>query len=254
MNDTLINQPDAATQIRENLAEKHSDIMSRVNELLEAAKRAPTTIDSDETAGKMGDFSKQISACLKNAEGARVAEKEPHLAAGRTVDGWFKTLADPLDKAKTAIGRVLTDYLRVKEAAERAERERIAREEREAAAKAAETARAAEQAALDAQTMDAAIDAEELARKAAADAAAADREATVKAAELSRTRGDFGSVSSLVEFWDFKDIDRGALDLEALRQHLPMDALEKAVRSFVKAGGRSLRGATVFENSKARVA
>lgn len=250
----LINQPDAATAIRENLMEKHAEIMKRVTDLLEAAKRAPEKIESDEVAGRMGDFSKQLAACLKNAEAARVAEKEPHLAAGRTVDGWFKNLADPLDKAKAGVGRVLTDYLRVKEAAERAERERVAREERAAALAAAEASRLAEQAARDAKTMDAAIDAEELARKAAADAALAAKEAAAKAADLSRTRGDLGSVSSLVEFWDFKDIDRDALDLEALRQHLPMEALEKAVRSFVKAGGRSITGATVFENSKARVA
>lgn len=250
----LINQPDAATAIRENLMEKHAEIMKRVTDLLEAAKRAPEKIESDEVAGRMGDFSKQLAACLKNTEAARVAEKEPHLAAGRTVDGWFKNLADPLDKAKAGVGRVLTDYLRVKEAAERAERERVAREERAAALAAAEASRLAEQAALDAKTMDAAIDAEDLARKAAADAALAAKEAAAKAADLSRTRGDLGSVSSLVEFWDFKDIDRDALDLEALRQHLPMEALEKAVRSFVKAGGRSIKGATVFENSKARVA
>lgn len=101
--------------------------------------------------------------------------------------------------------------------------------------------------------MDEAIAAEERRKKAQADAEKAKKEAEAKAAELSRQRGDMGSVSSLRTFWDFADLDRNALDLEALRQHLPADALEKALRSFIKAGGRELRGARIFQNTQAAV-
>lgn len=249
----LSNQPDAATAIREDLTEKHAAIIARANELMAASERAPTVIENDEIAGKVGDFIKQVSACAKNAETARVAEKEPHLAAGRTVDGWFKSLTDPLDRTKSTIQGRLMLYLREKEAKERTEREKIAREEREAAEAAAKAAREAELAAQDAQGMDVAIDAAVMANKAAADAAQATKAAQVIAADLSRTRGDYGSVASLQTFWDFKGLDRDNLDLATLRQHIPLDALEKAVRSFVKAGGRQLAGVEIFENTKAAV-
>ena len=58
-----------------------------------------------------------------------------------------------------------------------------------------------------------------------------------------------GSVSSLRTFWDFADLDPDMLDLEALRHHFPAEAREKAVRSFIKAGGRELRGVTIYEST-----
>ncbi len=56
-------------------------------------------------------------------------------------------------------------------------------------------------------------------------------------AELSRTCGK-GSVSFLGKTWHYEITDFDALDLERLREHLPLEALEEAVRSFVRAGGR----------------
>ena len=51
----------------------------------------------------------------------------------------------------------------------------------------------------------------------------------------------------------FDEIDRASLDLEALRVHIPADGLETAVRSFLKAGGRELRGTRIFETTVATV-
>ena len=253
MDDTLRNSPSPAQMLKDDLGLKHAEILDRAKELLEAAQRVPETVTDDETAGKVGDFIKQLTACNKAAEGARVSEKEPHLAASRVVDGFFKAVTDPLDTAKKAIERRLTTFLRAKEEVARKERERIAAEERAAAEAARKTAEEAERLAQDPTGLAAAIDAEEVARKAAADAEQARKAAEVKAAELSRSRGEYGSVASLRTFWDFSDLDRAALDLETLRQHIPADALEKAVRSFIKAGGRELRGVRIFENTQASV-
>ena len=88
---------------------------------------------------------------------------------------------------------------------------------------------------------------------ASADLVKAAQAAAVKPAELSRTRGDYGAVSSLRTQWVFDEIDRASLDLEALRFHIPADGLEKAVRSFIKAGGRELRGTRIFETTVATV-
>lgn len=242
--------PTDADPLRDRLSEEHAALMKRRDELLEATDRAPAVIEDEDTAGKMTDFIKQVQAAIKAAEGARVAEKEPFLAAGRTVDGWFKKMTDPLADAKKKLERVLTEYQRKKAERERREREEAARREREEAERAAREA-AERAAALQSEAdLAGAIVAEEAAAQAAADAARAAQAAAAKPADLSRSRGDYGGVASLRTFWDFEGLDRDALDLEALRPHIPADALEKAVRSFVKAGGRQLRGVRIFENTQ----
>ena len=45
-------------------------------------------------------------------------------------------------------------------------------------------------------------------------------------------------------------MNRAEIDLESLRTHLSQDAIEKAIRSFIKSGGRELKGVTIFENQK----
>ena len=245
--------PHDADPLRDRLVETHADLLKRRDELLAGAERAPTEVGDEDTAGKVADFIKQIAACIKNADTHRVAEKEVYLAGGRTVDGWFKKVSDPLADVKRMIEDRLTAYQRRKADAERkarVEAERVAREEAERAAKAAAEAEAAVKTAPDLQ---AAIVAEAAAAQAAADAAQAKKAAEAKPAELSRSRGDYGAVASLHTFWDFADLDRATLDLEALRQHIPAAALEQAVRSFVKAGGRELRGARIFENTQTKV-
>lgn len=239
--------------LAENLNERHGDIVRRANELVEAAARVPETVEDDDTAGKVSDYIKQLTACRKQAETTRVGQKEPYLAAGRTVDGFFKKVIEPLDQTKAAVQRRLDKYLREKQEAERKRREET---ERRARIEAEQKRREAEAAARGFQTpeeMDAAIAAEDAAEKASHDAAKAEKEAHAKAADLSRTRGDYGSTASLQTFWTFRDINRDELDLEALRYHLPADALEKAVRAFIKAGGRELRGVEIFKDYKSNV-
>lgn len=84
-------------------------------------------------------------------------------------------------------------------------------------------------------------------------AARLEKKADANQAELSRTRGDLGSVSSLRTDWVHDGFDRAELDLEALRQHLPADAIDQAIRSFIRAGGRELRGTRIFEQTTAVV-
>ncbi len=45
-------------------------------------------------------------------------------------------------------------------------------------------------------------------------------------------------------------MDVETLDLEILRHHLNPDALQKALNSYVTAGGRLLRGAKIYEKSE----
>lgn len=70
--------------------------------------------------------------------------------------------------------------------------------------------------------------------------------------DLSRTRGNYG-LSGLVNKWTFDGFDREKLDLEALRQHLPEEAVKSAIRSYIAAGGRNLRGVSIYEEARAVV-
>ncbi|MFM8747536.1 MAG: hypothetical protein ACKOED_12875, partial [Aestuariivirga sp.] len=245
--DLLLGEP-----LRDRLAEENGQLIARRDELLAAAARIPA-IDSDDVAGRVSDYIKQLTALTKAAESKRTDAKEPYLEGGRNIDGFFRAITDPVAKAKTAIERRLTDYLRDKEARARREREERERSARQAAETARREAEAKARALTDEPSLEAAIAAQKAAETASADLVKASQAAAAKPAELSRTRGDYGAVSSLRTQWDFDEIDREALDLEALRFHIPADGLERAVRAFIKAGGRELSGTRIHETTVASV-
>jgi DNA repair exonuclease SbcCD ATPase subunit len=136
---------DPAAVLRERLAETHDKLLARKDELLGMEARLPAACTDEDTAAKLADAIKACTAFTKNSEATRTAEKEPFLAAGRTVDGFFKSQSDPVDKLKTKMGAMLTAYQREVADKERRRLEAIAAEERriqkEAEAKAREEAR-----------------------------------------------------------------------------------------------------------------
>lgn len=110
-----------------------SDLKARADELLAAVERVPATLDQT-TVGRAADFVKQIGTHAKMIEERRAAAKQPHLEAGRVIDGAFKSIADPLTAAKKRVEAKIGDYQR-----------KVADEERkhwEALAKPAELIRA----------------------------------------------------------------------------------------------------------------
>ena len=108
------NQPPAdADPLRDRLRDEHEALGQRSDELLAAALRAPEDL-TDDNAGQVADFVKQIGAHRKKLDTVRVAEKEPYLQGGRTVDGFFKTMTGALDKAATGL-RIKTHDLRASE-------------------------------------------------------------------------------------------------------------------------------------------
>lgn len=246
------NRPPAVDPLQGRLAEEHADLFKRRDELIALADLMPAVVEDDETDERFNVIIKDLRSLWKNAEAERVGEKEFFLEGGRQVDGLFKQILDPAKEAGRKLNARVTDYKKKKEAEERRarlEQERLAREEadrlaREAAEKAAAVETEAE--------LDVAVAAEQTAVQADLVALKAKRAATAKPADLSRTRSASGVVSSLHTWWDIKDLDRDTIELEPLRHHLPADALEKAARAFVRAGGRKLAGVTIFENSENR--
>ena len=251
--------PADADALLTRLTETHAGLIERRDELLRSIKRAPTNIEEgdEDLAGKMADFvSGQIDNFIKRAKATHHDEKEPYLTGGRTVDGFMHSLIDDIEAGKTKLNRVRKKYADEKAARERREREEAARLEREEADR---KRREADEAAAKAQTdadLAAAVAREEEADQADKDTLAAEKAAAAKPAELGRTRGTHGGMTSLKQFWDFRDLDRDSINLEALRQHLTTDALEKAVRSWINANkdglkvGTKLPGVDIFENTR----
>ncbi len=234
----------------EDLPAIYDTLTARRDELLASVERAPEIVENDEHNKAFATLAKLLAALTKKAETERVGEKEVMLNGGRGVDGFFKQITEPVKKAKSTLETRQTEWQRkvaAEERRRRQEEERLAREEAE---KLAQEAAKREQEARDAKSLDDAIAAEEAAKQAAADAEVAAKAAAAKPADLSRTRSDEGAVASLRTWWDFRDLDRDKVDLELWRQHISIDALEKACRSFIKAGGREAPGVVIFENSR----
>lgn len=247
--------------IRESLAEHFSDLgdllsketaalKARRDEFLANCSAIPAVIDSEELDGRVNDQIAQWTKYLKEVDRWKDDTKAPILSADRLVMATHAGLVDPIKNIKSQVNERSAVYKRAKEARERAIREEAERQAREAAEAAIRAAAEAEKAAQDAAGLQSAINAEAAARAAKEAAETARLAAEAKAADLTRSRGSYGSVSSLQTFTDFADLDRSTLDLEKLRDHLSHEALEKAVRSFIKTGGRELRGVRIFQNTR----
>lgn len=248
--------------VAERLAEDYSALIDAVDALALRANKAPKGIEDDDAMAPVSSLVKEISATSKRVEKLRVDEKEPYLKAGREVDGFFKTLTDRLDRMHRNLNARITDYLREKAMAERRAREEEERRRREEERRAAEEAeramREAQAAEAAARMVDAeralaeAVQADQRAKDARVDAMLAEQAAAAKPADLARTR-TADTLSTLRREWVFEIEDLSAVPLEALRPYIARDAIEKAVRGFVRVGGRQLAGVRIYENETAVV-
>jgi hypothetical protein len=251
--------------LRDRLASDYADMLAGIETLADRANHAPKEIGDDAALGPVSELVKDISAAAKRAEACRVDEKEPHLQAGREVDGFFKTATDRLSRMKTTLEGRVTTYLRAKADAERKAREeeerrrrdaeRVAREEADRKLREAEEAdrlarmAAAQGAPVTANTDDAlarAIAADEAAEQARRDADFAQRAAEARSADLARTRGA-ATLSTLRTTWEFEIVSEESIPLEKLRAFIPRGDIEKAVRAFVRAGHRDLPGVRIYQ-------
>lgn len=150
-------------------------IMAEVKQSLEGGQ-----VQSEAAANKVSNLANRLSDLSKRAETARVAEKEPHLRAGREIDDKWKPVIEKAGVYKR-LKSLCESYLFRK-------REEKAREEAEARARAEKAAREAQEAADAAAAAAAEADNEEaeaLAAKAADEAR--EKEA---AAAIARTEAD----------------------------------------------------------------
>jgi hypothetical protein len=237
----------------DELEEEIGGLVLRRDELLGGVERCPEVIEDDDTGNRAADLARLIGAAISNSETRRLARNEPARQAQALVNSVYSRITTPLSQAKaTVLGR-LTTYQRAKAAAERERRLEEARRREEEARLARAAAREAEEKARTEAELNKAVVEAETADQATADAILAQQLAAVKPADLSRQRGDFGAVASLRQSWTFDITDLDGLDLDKLRPHIPKAALEQAIRSYIKAGGRSLRGAEIYQTAKTSV-
>lgn len=269
------------------LARDFAHLQTSLDEIAELAKNNPPVAEDDEDLEILRTFVRRCMADHKRFETVRVETKEPYLSAERCVDSHFnalkKQVADMQATAEAVAKRLLVKRENeerarlIEEARQRAEEARIAAEkareaealrireeqdrldrEHEALAAAfvspgivpspAEPERhpVSEGAARTQETMlrTEAIQANVVALRA--------QEATqVKATELVRTRTGDG-MTTLAETWHFEVTNIADVDLNALREYVPLADIEKAVRRFVAVhkGTRTLAGVRIYSDRK----
>lgn len=257
-----------AQRVVEALERDYKALTDNIAALLDKAREAPRSVESDEVALAVGAVIKELRDADKRAEAFRQTEKEPYLRSEQAVDQFFFALRDKLAKRsrqnRSGAIDVLQDrvnaYLERKRALEEAERHRIAQEEaRKAAEKAAEEAklrqeaedaRAREERARKPENVAAhaavAEKAERDAAQAAAEAvAAADRaqEAHIatlaKPADMARTRGDDGVLLTQSREAYVIITDRTKLDWTKIAPFFTDAEVEKAVRGWARVTGHN---------------
>ena len=197
-------------------------------EAAEAATRAIAEQKKADEARARREEEERLAAERRETEAAAQAEADQRLEAARRQEAEAKTAVEAADAQRRTSA----------EAAAKSQAEERAAKESAAAAKLeqAEAERAAVTARKEQRT------ARKDEREADDDSARADRKAdkaddkaTGSAADLSRIRGEAGSVSSQRTFWAFRNLERSKLDVEKLRNHVPLSAYEMAIRSYLDA-------------------
>lgn len=216
---------------RENWRQSARDIADCIQNVFKE-HQDPIARDTKEGNGKTNaipSIQRKINEHDALVEARARAEREAEARAREAEARRQREEADRLrreeEAAKAAAARKRNEEARVAAAAEAEEKERLRRE------------------------------ADRAAHEREAEAIAARTAAEAPAAELTRTRSTYGAVSSRVTIWrcDPRSIDRPRLDLETLRPHFTANCLEQAIGSFVRGGGRELRGARIYEDKTTRV-
>jgi hypothetical protein len=255
-----------------------------VENLLQEYADVPRSINSPEEKATVAGLIKRMRDTAKAIEAFHAKEKQPYLRGGQAVDQYFFRLIDKLARrakankpgaADTLLAR-LTDYdnrvlmeemaRRKREAEEAARAARVAAEEAERAAKEAEERRLAAERArkpeIAEQKAEAAREAEDTADHAAARLAAETTRAQdaristfARPADVMRTRGPDGTLSTVAQETFAEIMDRNQLPKDILWPFIPLDALQKALNSFAKSTDyrQTILGANIGRRNKSVV-
>jgi hypothetical protein len=287
------NAPDYAKQESERLRRDYALLLTTTSELEEEAKKLieddagnvkSEIVTDDDVKSVVTTMIKRIRDTATRANSFREAEKQPHYRRGQGVDMLFFGIIDRLTKRerknRDGIGdtlqRALTDYDNKKLMEEQARRRAIAEAaEREAArlrAEEAERLRIAEEARLAAERArkpETTAAKTEIADEAAIAATAASIDATLasnkaedayvqtlaRPADIMRTRGNDGTLSTMAREGYAEIEDDTKLDMSKLWPFISIDAKEKALRAWARSTGhrQEMTGAAIGFRNKSVV-
>jgi hypothetical protein len=232
------------------------------NSLKARAERALNDYKTKKRQAEERRLAEEAELRRQEEEKARRAREETERKAREEEDRRRAAAAEEERKAQEAAAEALAVANRKRNAEARAaadaEAARLAEIARETSDR---RRREEEQAAEERRQREEAARVEE--DQAAEARATAEAAAATGAAGVTRTRSS-NAMSGQQEFVDFRDFNRETIDLEKLRAHIPTDAYEQAVRSFVRANADMLkdeiknrrqpvRGVVFFINTRTQV-
>lgn len=277
-------QKDYAAEVVSQLSKDYEELRNSVAGVLTRLRALPKEIADEATLEDYSSVIRDGRDLRKRLDAYHDAEKQPYLRSGQGVDQFFFGLEEKLARRKprdpaggldVADARV-DDYMQKKLAAERAERERVAAEERvkadairrqeEEARRAAEESAAKAARARNTETIAAHQAEAERNRRIAdetreaeilADQRATDAQIDTKAsaADMTRTRLDTGAVATMaqVPFVQIDDVTK--LDKELLWPFLKEEHVLMALKAWAKTKSHKtpMAGATIELRNKGQV-
>jgi hypothetical protein len=210
----------------------------------------PEVIADEQESGRVTDAIKGVANLIRKVADIHKSVKEPYLECGRACDGWKKRMEGELEIVKAGFAKPLNAFLEKKAAEERARQIEAARVERERAEALAAEAAAHEKAGITdtaTELMDAALDTEAMAER------MEDKVYTAPPSQLTKSRSIYGATASQKLVWSGEIENISAIDLNQLRNHFGLDAIQKAINAFVRDGGRKLDGVQITQKSQLSV-
>jgi hypothetical protein len=279
---------DQAQIVTDRLALAFQEQTKTLKELLEEAQKRIPKVASDDEAVARGSLIKRFRDLDTRLESHREAEKNPYLRACNAVDSFFFGLRDIIAKRKKGDRSVKPGVIDILQseidvwqnekimaeqarlAREKAEADRLAREEQARLLKARQEAEEAERSAARARSA-----ATQAARRAEADAAA-EQAALIKAqAEMAAQQAEEARLATLVKPADLSRVrgsdasgggvmlttareayailtDRKLVDMEKLRPYFTDKEIEKALRGWASATDHKVKmpGAEIGHRNK----
>ncbi|WP_244396161.1 hypothetical protein [Afipia carboxidovorans] len=240
---------DLVTALPATLAEAFAKrIADEVEPIANRANEAPERFASDEDLAAATEIVNDAQAAWNEFEKLRKNQKDPFKRGGEEVDDFFRPPLQRLTRIKDAFAKRATDYNREKrrkaEEAARVERERLEREAEEARKKAAEAAEFGDQDEAIEHLQTAATVETKIEEVASAPAIPA---------EDMTVRGASGGTARSRTEWAFEIEDFSKIDLNALRDFIAPEAVDKALKAYVKLRKNTakIEGVRFFEDEKA---
>lgn len=214
-------------------------LLARIEELSTKGSAAGKC-DSQERAGRYGDFVKAAGVCAKAVEQIRERHNRPILTAQRALKGRADSIVAPLADAVNNVRRQLDAFM--------AEQRRIAAEQQrlaeEQARKAREAAEAERQRQLDEARANGELD--------EAEVEIVPTVVEVRQPEIEKpaVRGDYGARVGSQTVWKHEILSVRQLPDALLKHPKVVEALDKLIAQQVRSGTREIKGVRIWDEQQ----